>query len=367
MICHELDASDSNDVGDHAIPHNSRKVPEHDSNVRIEMSARDNDSGSQLDHCSGINADTTEDHASKTASDADEIDGHNQRRPVHVNQQEDISTFQPGFLSFEPSISPDSEAPDSEVSMRHQQLLRHCSPDSNPLDRLPSMSIDHLASSTLYDISVFDGRGGVLPSGFGNNDTTTLAEESQVMLKAKPEELDDYESAYVSEDHDDEFMQRSSINGLVDARPLQFSSDRSQSGVPEVILIYAKHRNIRGLLFMWAYQKSIPRDYENYIRFDPKYPRTPQDLHQSWWHLERRACNPKSVSCWDRFRLNGTPEMFQYDMLKVWVNFGVHLLSRETWPPTYIPQIFVPKDASCQTDESSRCENSAYLAETRYV
>lgn len=128
-----------------------------------------------------------------------------------------------------------------------------------------------------------------------------------------------------------------SFKSLDDANPSKVATENSRSSQSSSVDMAVNQRDIRKLLAIWAHQACIPMGYEKYIIFNAVYPRTKQEVRHSVRRLENCCRHRTVLSNLLEFQLYGTREMFQYDMLKVWVNFGTNLACEDIWPPTYVP------------------------------
>ena len=171
------------------------------------------------------------------------------------------------------------------------------------------------------------------------SDTSTApTEDYGSLLNYDPENPGDTRSATEST-HSDDTMTASvlSFKSLDDANPSKVATENSRSSQSSSVDMAVNQRDIRKLLAIWAHQACIPMGYEKYIIFNAVYPRTKQEVRHSVRRLENCCRHRTVLSNLLEFQLYGTREMFQYDMLKVWVNFGTNLACEDIWPPTYVP------------------------------
>ncbi|KAL8825771.1 MAG: hypothetical protein Q9170_007664 [Blastenia crenularia] len=96
-------------------------------------------------------------------------------------------------------------------------------------------------------------------------------------------------------------------------------------------------RDIMAVLEGWYDEGYISQSWASYIELDEESDRTRDKINVQIQKFEH-CCRESLRLNLSRFQVYGTPDMFDYDVVKCWVHFGQHLrYGSSKFPPGYMP------------------------------
>ncbi|KAI4120231.1 MAG: hypothetical protein LQ338_007167, partial [Usnochroma carphineum] len=126
----------------------------------------------------------------------------------------------------------------------------------------------------------------------------------------------------------------SEFESVISAGPMIAALRNGRSGAPTLQDPSKSGRDINAMLTKWENDGCLPVRWKEYVCFNPQYNRTPGELNRSRVQYES-LCRRKRELELRPFQIYGTPELYEYDLLKCWVQFQLWRLHEDRWPPGY--------------------------------
>ncbi|KAL8997907.1 MAG: hypothetical protein Q9188_006209, partial [Gyalolechia gomerana] len=125
-----------------------------------------------------------------------------------------------------------------------------------------------------------------------------------------------------------------------------FTAAEGASSLPDSQRSAASRRCILPVLSEWQRYGWIRTNWPALVEVSPNYDRPPGELERSWRMYERDCLDGNRIQVASKFQVYGTPERYQYDLIKCWVQFNValHHDRRNPWPPGYHRRWYTAED-----------------------
>ncbi|KAI4167805.1 MAG: hypothetical protein LQ343_006913 [Gyalolechia ehrenbergii] len=125
-----------------------------------------------------------------------------------------------------------------------------------------------------------------------------------------------------------------------------FTAAEGVSSLPDSQRSTASRRCILPVLSEWQRNGWIRTNWAALVEVSPNYDRPPGEFERSWRMYERDCLDGNRVQVHAKFQVYGTPERYQYDLIKCWVQFnvGLHHDRSNPWPPGYQRRWYATED-----------------------